>query len=65
MPEILYSDIEVTAKVVMDPHTMEKALNSIEELLLTARSRDEHSALDRLACEMRQVLSRLSEMHVI
>jgi len=65
MPEIMYSDIEVTAKVVMDPHTMEKALNSIETLLDRAQSREEHGALTRLCDEMRQVLSRLAEMHVI
>ena len=65
MPEIMYSDIEVTAKVVMDPHTMKKALNSIEELLDRTDSRRNHPALDRLAGEMRQVLSRLEEMCVI
>lgn len=30
MPEILYSDIEVTAKVVMDPRTMDVACNYIK-----------------------------------
>ena len=66
MPEIMYSDVEVTAKVVMDPHTMEKALVSIEQLLdRCGSSRTEHAALDRLAGEMRQVLSRLEEMRVI
>ena len=30
MPEIMYSDIEVTAKVVMDPRTMQIALSSIQ-----------------------------------
>lgn len=65
MPEIMYSDIEVTAKVVMDPHTMQIALNSIQELLDKTHSREEHGALVRLCDEMRQVLSRLSDMHVI
>lgn len=65
MPEIMYSDIEVTAKVVMDPHTMQVALSSIQELLDETRSRDQHGALVRLAGEMQQVLGRLSEMHVI
>ena len=65
MPEIMYSDIEVTAKVVMDPHTMERALSDIEMLLDRTNSREEHGALNRLAGEMHQVLSRLAEMHVI
>lgn len=67
MPEILYSDIEVTAKVVMDPHTMEKALADIDELFDACESgcRETHSALYSLSCEMRSVLSRLAEMHVI
>ena len=65
MPEIMYSDIEVTAKVVMDPRTMEKALASINQLLDNCNSRRDHGALDRLAGEMEQILSRLSEMHVI
>ena len=65
MPEIMYSDIEVTAKVVMDPHTMRIALDSIQELFDRTNSRDEHGALVRLCDEMRQVLSRLSDMHVI
>lgn len=65
MPEIMYSDIEVTAKVIMDPHTMERALTSIEELLDRSGHRSNYGALDRLTNEMRQVLSRLAEMHVI
>lgn len=64
MPEILYSDIEVTAKVVMDPHTMEIACGQIEHLLASQNSR-EYGALSRVHDEMRQVLSRLAEMHVI
>lgn len=65
MPEIMYSDIEVTAKVVMDPHTMQVALNSIQELLDNTHSKDRYGALVRLCDEMHQVLGRLSEMHVI
>ena len=65
MPEIMYSDIEVTAKVIMDPHTMERALTSIEELLDRSGHRSNYGALDHLTNEMRQVLSRLAEMHVI
>lgn len=65
MPEIMYSDIEVTAKVVMDPRTMDVALHSIEELLDKTHSREEYGALNRLCDEMHQVLSRLSEMRVI
>lgn len=64
MPEILYSDIEVTAKVVMDPHTMEIACGQIDHLLSNQNER-EYGALSRLLSEMRQVLSRLADMHVI
>lgn len=64
MPEILYSDIEVTAKVVMDPHTMETACGQIDRLLNCQNER-EYAALSRVRDEMRQVLSRLAEMHVI
>ena len=68
MPEILYSDIEVTAKVVMDPRTMETACNQIEKLLdrvCSSGNRQEYAALERVQCEMQQVLSRLAEMHMI
>ena len=65
MPEILYSDIEVTAKVVMDPHTMEIACGQIDQLLENRSSPREFSALERVRDEMRQVLSRLADMHVI
>ena len=65
MPEIMYSDIEVTAKVVMDPHTMQIALSSIQELFDKTNSEKQYGALVRLCDEMRQVLSRLSDMHVI
>lgn len=65
MPEIMYSDIEVTAKIVMDPRTMEKALASINQLLNGCPNKREHGALDRMAGEMEQVLSRLAEMQVI
>lgn len=64
MSEILYSDIEVTAKVVMDPRTMDIACNQIDRLLERANER-EFGALERVRDEMRQVLSRLAEMHVI
>ena len=64
MPEILYSDIEVTAKVVMDPRTMDVACNQIDSLLECQSSR-EYGALSRVRDEMRQVLSRLADMHVI
>ena len=64
MPEILYSDIEVTAKVVMDPRTMEVACTQIDHLLERAQPR-EFSALERVRDEMRQVLSRLADMNVI
>lgn len=65
MPEIMYSDIEITAKIVMDPHTMQIALSSIQELFDKTHSREEYDALVRLCDEMRKVLSRLSDMHVI
>ena len=66
MPEILYSDIEVTAKVVMDPRTMDIACNQISQLLDRAYAHDEKfGALERLRDEMRQVLSRLAEMQII
>lgn len=68
MPEILYSDIEVTAKVVMDPRTMDIACNQIEKLLdrvCPNGNFQEYAALERVQREMQQVLSRLSEMHVI
>ncbi len=65
MPEILYSDIEVTAKVVMDPRTMDKACNQIYRLLELHGSSKEFSALERLHDEMRQVLGRLAEMQLI
>lgn len=64
-PEIMYSDIEVTAKIVMDPHTMQIALSSIQELFDKTRSREEYDALVRLCDEMRRVLSRLSDMNLI
>lgn len=64
MPEILYSDIEVTAKVVMDPRTMEVACTQIDKLLERSNPR-EFSALERVRDEMRQVLSRLADMNVI
>ena len=63
MPEIMYSDIEVTAKIVMDPISMRRAASDIRELL-----NDTHAhkpQLERLIGEMEQVLSRLEEMHVI
>ena len=65
MPEVMYSDIEVTAKVVMDPHTMQVALNSIQELLDKIPNKCDYGALVRLCGEMQQVLGRLSDMHVI
>lgn len=65
MPEILYSDIEVTAKVVMDPHTMEIACQQIERLLDNCSNSRDFGALSRVHDEMRQVLSRLADMHVI
>lgn len=69
MPEILYSDIEVTAKIVMDPRTMDVACNQIESLLnrvcRTDGNRQEYAALERVQGEMRQVLSRLAEMNLI
>ena len=65
MPEILYSDIEVTAKVVMDPHTMEVACDQINCLLSHINNAEEYRALGRLRDEMRQVLSRLADMHMI
>ena len=64
-PEIMYSDIEVTAKIVMDPHTMQIALSSIQELFDKTHSREEYDALVRLCDEMRRVLSRLSDMNLI
>jgi len=65
MPEILYSDIEVTAKVVMDPRTMEVACSQIDRLLDNCSNSRDYSALGRVRDEMRQVLSRLADMHVI
>lgn len=65
MPEVMYSDIEVTAKVVMDPHTMQVVLKSIQELLDKLPHDYEYGALVRLCDEMHQILNRLSEMHVI
>ena len=65
MPEILYSDIEVQAKIVMDPRTMETACSQIDELLEKRSSPREFSALERVRDEMHQVLSRLADMHVI
>lgn len=68
MSEILYSDIEVTAKVVMDPRTMGKACKQISQLLDRVNhstERQEFAALERLQEEMNQVLSRLAEMQVI
>lgn len=65
MPEILYSDIEVTAKVVMDPHTMETACKQIDKLLERCSDPREFSALERVRDEMCQVLSRLADMNVI
>lgn len=64
MPEILYSDIEVTAKIVMDPHTMEAACTQIDRLLERATIAD-FGALSRVRDEMRQVLSRLADMNLI
>lgn len=68
MPEILYSDIEVTAKIVMDPRTMDVACNQIEDLLNRVCPNGDfrkYAALERVQGEMRQVLSRLAEMHMI
>ena len=65
MPEILYSDIEVQAKIVMDPRTMETACGQIDELLEKRASPREFGALERVRDEMHQVLSRLADMHVI
>ena len=65
MPEIMYSDIEVAAKVVMDPHTMQIALSSIQELFDKTHSEEKYGALVRLCDEMRKVLSRLSDMNLI
>lgn len=65
MPEVMYSDIEVTAKIVMDPCTMQIALSSIQELFDKTHSREEYGALVRLCDEMRRALSRLSDMHLI
>ncbi len=68
MPEILYSDIEVTAKIVMDPRTMDVACNQIEKLLdrvCPNGNRQEYAALERVQKEMQQVLIRLAEMNMI
>lgn len=65
MPEILYSDIEVTAKIVMSPRTMEVACTQIDHLLQRAAQPSEFGALERVRDEMRQVLSRLAEMNLI
>lgn len=64
MPEVLYSDVEVTAKVVMDPRTMGIACGQLDHLL-DCQSDREYGALRRVRDEMRQVLSRLEDMHVI
>lgn len=64
-PEIMYSDVEVTAKIVMDPRTMQIALSSIQELFDKTHGRGEYDALVRLCDEMRRVLSRLSDMNLI
>ena len=62
MSEILYSDIEVTAKVVMDPYSMRRAASDIRDLL--NETHDHKPQVERLVQEMEQVLSRLEEMHI-
>ncbi len=67
MSEILHSEIEVTVKITMDPRTMSKALEDIDEFFDACESscRETHSTLYRLSCEMRAALSSLEEMHMI
>lgn len=55
MPEILYSDIEITAKIIMDPNTMAEALKQLQML-------HPEGCLKRLANEMESVLTRLADM---
>ena len=58
MPEILYSDIEVTAKIIMDPNTMAEALKQLQML-------HPEGCLKRLEIEMGSVLERLADMNCL
>ena len=58
MPK-MYSDVEVTAKICMDPESMYTVMKDLE------RGASGSSNIQQLICEMRNVLIRLAEMHCL
>lgn len=62
---MLYSDVEVHAKIVMDPDTMIDAMHSINQLLDECACRERHSKLDQLSLEMQKTIARLIEMKIL
>ena len=58
MPK-MYSDIEVTAKVCMDPESMYNVMKDLE------RGASDSSNILQLISEMKSVLIRLAEMHCL
>ena len=65
MPSMLYSDVEVHAKIVMDPDTMVGAMRSIRQLLDDGDYRSRHSSLYQVGLEMEKVLSRMADMGIV
>ena len=57
---MIYSDVEVHAKIVMDPDTLMKAREELRRL----DTRD-FPALFQVQCEMDQVISRLQQMNIL
>lgn len=65
MPSMIYSDVEVHAKIVMDPDTMVDAMHSIRQLLDEYDCRQRHSSLYQVGLEMEKVLSRMADMGIV
>ena len=65
MPSMIYSDVELHAKIVMDPDTMIGAMRSIRQLLDDGDYRSRHSSLYQVGLEMEKVLTRMSEMGIV
>lgn len=65
MPSMIYSDVEVHAKIVMDPDTMIAAMHSIRQLLDKYDTRSSHSSLYQVSLEMEKVLSRMVDMGIV
>ena len=63
MPRTMYSDIEVTAKICMDPDSMYETLKDLQKV--TASISKNYPNLAQLIYEMKGVLIRLAEMNCV